>query len=49
MVGFENAPGCLVEYDYSFPGWENDGFVLGVRYLWIDYEVDKVSKTPMHV
>jgi len=47
-VEFDDALGWLVEYDYSFSGWENDGFVLGVRYLWIDYEVDKVSniRTP---
>ena len=42
-VEFDDALGWLVEYDYSFSGWENGGFVLGVRYLWIDYEVDKVS------
>ena len=42
-VEFDDALGWLVEYDHSFSGWENDGFVLGVRYLWIDYEVDKVS------
>ena len=47
-VEFDDALGWLVEYDYSFSGWENDGFVLGVRHLWIDYEVDKVSniRTP---
>ncbi|MGB5438327.1 MAG: hypothetical protein WBN57_03795 [Gammaproteobacteria bacterium] len=43
-VEFDDALGWLVEYDYSFSGWENDGVVLGVRYLWIDYEVDKVNK-----
>ena len=42
-VKFDDALGWLVEYDYSFSGWENGGFVLGVRYLWIDYEVDKVN------
>ena len=42
-VEFDDALGWLVEYDYSFSGWGNNGFVLGVRYLWIDYEVDKVS------
>ena len=45
-VEFDNALGWLVEYDYSFSGWENDGFVLGVRYLWIDYDVDKASNIP---
>ena len=43
-VKFDDALGWLVEYDYSFSGWENDSVVLGVRYLWIDYEVDKVNK-----
>ena len=43
-VEFDDALGWLVEYDYSFSGWENDSVVLGVRYLWIDYEVDKVNK-----
>ena len=42
-VKFDDALGWLVQYDYSFSGWENGGFVLGVRYLWIDYEVDKVN------
>ena len=42
-VKFDDALGWLVEYDYSFSGWENGGFVVGVRYLWIDYEVDKVN------
>ena len=47
-VEFDDALGWLIEYDYSFSGWEKGGFVLGVRYLWIDYEVDKVSniRTP---
>lgn len=43
-VEFDDALGWLVEYDYSFSGWENDGVVLGVRYLWIDYDVDKINK-----
>jgi hypothetical protein len=42
-VEFDNALGWLVEYDYSFSGWESGGFILGVRYMWIDYEVDKVN------
>ena len=42
-VKFDDALGWLVEYDYSFSGWEKGGFVLGVRYMWIDYEVDKVG------
>ena len=42
-VKFDDALGWLVEYDYSFSGWEKGGFVVGVRYLWIDYEVDKVN------
>ena len=42
-VKFDDALGWLVQYDYSFSGWESGGFVLGVRYLWIDYEVDKVN------
>jgi len=42
-VEFDDALGWLVEYDYSFSGWENGGVVLGIRYLWIDYEVEKVS------
>ena len=42
-VKFEDALGWLVEYDYSFSGWEKGGFVLGVRYMWIDYEIDKVG------
>lgn len=42
-VEFDDALGWLAEYDYSFSGWENGGVVLGVRYLWIDYEVDKIN------
>lgn len=42
-VEFDDALGWLVEYDYSFSGWKSGGVVLGVRYLWIDYEVDKVN------
>ena len=42
-VEFDDALGWLVEYDYSFSGWENGGFALGVRYLWIDYEAEKTS------
>ena len=42
-VKFDDVPGWLVEYDYSFSDWENGGFVLDARYLWIDYEVDKVN------
>ena len=42
-VKFDDALGWLVEYDYSFSGWKSGGFVLGARYLWIDYEVDKVN------
>ena len=34
-VEFDDATGWLVEYDYSFPGWEEGGFVLGIRYVWI--------------
>jgi len=45
-VEFDDALGWLVEYDYSFSGWENGGFVVGMRYLWIDYRVDKVDGTP---
>ena len=42
-VEFDDALGWLVEYDYSFSGWENDGVVLGVRYLWIDIAQIKTS------
>jgi len=42
-VDFDNALGWLVEYDYSFSGWESGGFVLGIRHVWIDYEVDEVN------
>lgn len=42
-VKFDDALGWLIEYDYSFSGWNSGGVVLGVRYLWIDYEVDKVN------
>jgi len=42
-VEFDDALGWLVEYDYSFSGWENSGFALGIRYMWIDYEVNEVD------
>lgn len=42
-VEFDDALGWLVEYDYSFSGWGSGGFVLGVRYMWINYEVDEVN------
>lgn len=42
-VEFDDALGWLIEYDYSFSGWQSGGFVLGVRYLWIDYKVEKVD------
>ena len=42
---FDDALGWLVEYDYSFSGWKTGGFVVGARYLWIDYEVDKVNSS----
>jgi hypothetical protein len=42
-VEFKDAAGWLVEYDYSFSGWRNGGLVLGARYMWIDYKVDKVD------
>jgi hypothetical protein len=45
-VKFDDALGWLVEYDYSFSGWENGGFVLGMRYLWINYDIGKVNGTP---
>ncbi len=45
-VTFDDALGWLVEYDFSFSGWENRGFVLGVRYLWINYEVDEIDGSP---
>ena len=45
-VEFDDATGWLVEYDYSFPGWEEGGFVLGIRYLWIDYEADRINGLP---
>ncbi|MGD2074805.1 MAG: hypothetical protein PVG38_07790 [Gammaproteobacteria bacterium] len=44
-VKFDNALGWLVEYDYKFSGWKQSGFVVGMRYMWIDYEVDKVDGT----
>ena len=42
-VEFDDALGWLIEYDYSFSGWRSGGFVLGARYLWIDYKVEKVD------
>jgi len=42
-VEFDNALGWLIEYDYSFSGWQSGGFVVGLRYLWIDYKVEKVD------
>ena len=42
-VEFDDALGWLIEYDYSFSGWRSGGFVLGARYLWIDYQVEKVD------
>jgi len=42
-VEFEDALGWLIEYDYSFSGWQRGGFVLGIRYLRIDYKVEKVD------
>lgn len=45
-VAFDNALGWLVEYDYSFVGWSKSGLLVGVRYLWIDYEIDKINGTP---
>ena len=45
-VAFDNALGWLVEYDYSFVGWRKAGLLVGVRYLWIDYKIDKINGTP---
>lgn len=42
-VDFDNALGWLVEYDFHFVGWGSSGPVLGVRYMWIDYEIDAVD------
>jgi hypothetical protein len=42
-VEFDDALGWLIEYDYSFSGWQSGGFVVGLRYLWIDYKVEKVD------
>jgi hypothetical protein len=44
-VEFDDALGWLVEYDFKFSGWEKRGFVVGARYMWIDYQVDKVNGT----
>lgn len=45
-VTFDDALGWVVEYDYSFSGWAEGGLIVGMRYLWIDYEVDKVNGFP---
>ena len=42
---FDDAPGALVQYDYSFAGWNSNGILLGFRYMWIDYEIDQVDGT----
>lgn len=42
-VDFDDALGWLIEYDYSFSGWKKSGVVLGLRYLWIDYDVDEIA------
>jgi hypothetical protein len=42
-VEFDDALGWVMEYDFSFSGWRNGGFVIGLRHLWIDYKVEKVD------
>jgi len=44
-VEFEDALGSLIQYDYSFSGWNSNGVLVGVRYMWIEYEINEIDGT----